>query len=90
MAKKAATTPKNPFIYQDYVSPDYFCDRTAETEELIRNLQNGLKTVLISPHRIGKTGLIHNTCFHKVPTYSHNSLTYSNNSLTFSNNSAPG
>lgn len=24
---------KNPFIYQGYVSPEYFCDRAEETEE---------------------------------------------------------
>lgn len=55
---------KNPFVYQGYVSPDYFCDRTEETEELIKNLQNGRNTVLISPRRIGKTGLIKNAFWH--------------------------
>ena len=23
---------KNPFVYQGYVSPDYFCDRTEDTK----------------------------------------------------------
>ena len=50
----------NPFVYQGYVSPDYFCDRITETKELIANLQNGRNTVLISPRRMGKTGLIQN------------------------------
>ena len=54
---------RNPFVYQGYVSPLYFCDRTEETEELIANLQNGRNTVLISPRRIGKTGLIKNAFF---------------------------
>lgn len=54
---------RNPFVYQGYVSPKYFCDRTEETEELIANLQNGRNTVLISPRRIGKTGLIKNTFY---------------------------
>ena len=54
---------KNPFVYQGYVSPEYFCDRTEETEELIANLQNGRNTVLISPRRIGKTGLIKNAFY---------------------------
>ena len=54
---------RNPFIYQGYVSPEYFCDRTEETEELIANLQNGRNTVLISPRRIGKTGLIKNAFY---------------------------
>lgn len=63
MAKKQVKALKNPFVYQGYVSPDYFCDRTVETEELIGNLQNGRNTVLISPRRIGKTGLIKNAFY---------------------------
>jgi AAA+ ATPase superfamily predicted ATPase len=65
MAKKTNNQLRNPFVYQGYVSPDYFCDRIVETEELIGNLQNGRNTVLISPRRIGKTGLIKNA-FHKL------------------------
>ena len=65
MAKKTNIQLRNPFVYQGYVSPDYFCDRITETEELIGNLQNGRNTVLISPRRIGKTGLIKNV-FHKL------------------------
>ena len=65
MAKKTNIQLKNPFVYQGYVSPNYFCDRIVETEELIGNLQNGRNTVLISPRRIGKTGLIKNT-FYKL------------------------
>ena len=65
MAKKTTVRLRNPFVYQGYVSPNYFCDRIAETEELIGNLQNGRNTVLISPRRIGKTGLIKNT-FYKL------------------------
>ena len=64
MAKKKVEKIKNPFIYQGYVSPYYFCDRTEETEELIENLQNGRNTTLISPRRIGKTGLIRNAFYH--------------------------
>ena len=65
MAKKTNIRLRNPFVYQGFVSPEYFCDRIVETEELIRNLQNGRNTVLISPRRIGKTGLIKNT-FYKL------------------------
>jgi AAA+ ATPase superfamily predicted ATPase len=65
MAKKTNIKLRNPFVYQGYVSPNYFCDRVVETEELIGNLQNGRNTVLISPRRIGKTGLIKNA-FHKI------------------------
>jgi len=64
MAKKKVEKIGNPFIYQGYVSPYYFCDRTEETEELIANLQNGRNTTLISPRRIGKTGLIRNAFYH--------------------------
>jgi AAA+ ATPase superfamily predicted ATPase len=63
MAKNSQNL-RNPFVYQGYVSPTYFCDRTVETEELIANLQNGRNTVLISPRRIGKTGLIKNAFYY--------------------------
>lgn len=68
MAKEKTINLRNPFVYQGYVSPTYFCDRTEETEELISNLQNGRNTVLISPRRIGKTGLIKNAFHHIMQT----------------------
>ena len=46
----------NPFIYQGYESPEYFCDREAETATLLSHLKNGRNVTLISQHRIGKTG----------------------------------
>ena len=52
---------QNPFVYEGYEGPDYFCDRTVETEKLIANLTNGRNTTLISPRKIGKTGLIRHT-----------------------------
>ena len=52
----------NPFITYGYESATYFCDRKAETKELITMLTNGNHTALISPRRMGKTGLIHH-CF---------------------------
>lgn len=48
----------NPFITSGYLSPAYFCDRVAETDVLLRNLTNGNHVALISPRRLGKTGLI--------------------------------
>ena len=54
----------NPFIYQGYESPEYFCDREAETKTLLSHLKNGRNITLISPRRIGKTGLIKNTFYH--------------------------
>lgn len=35
----------------------YFCNRKAETAQLIRNIKNSTHTVLISPRRYGKTSL---------------------------------
>ena len=55
---------KNPFIVSGYVSADYFCDREVETEELTQALVNGRNTVIVSPRRMGKTGLIEH-CFHQ-------------------------
>ena len=48
----------NPFILKPFKSKEYFCDREQETEEIIRNITNGRHTTLISPRRLGKTGLI--------------------------------
>ena len=54
----------NPFIYQGYESPEYFCDREVETKTLMSHLKNGRNVTLISPRRLGKTGLIKNTFYH--------------------------
>src|SRR5579883_2974989 len=35
----------------------YFCNRVAETKQLLRNINNCTHTVLISPRRYGKTSL---------------------------------
>ncbi|MBQ3710202.1 MAG: ATP-binding protein [Bacteroidales bacterium] len=53
----------NPFLYQGYESPEYFCDRVSETEQLVAHLHNGRNVTLISPRRIGKTGLIQNAFY---------------------------
>ena len=50
--------PENPFILDPFKSKEYFCDREKETEDIIRNVENGRNTTLISPRRLGKTGLI--------------------------------
>lgn len=52
----------NPFLTFGYHSAEYFCDRVAETEELTSLLTNGNNVTLISPRRMGKTGLL-NHCF---------------------------
>ena len=55
-------TPINPFITNGYISPDYFCDREVESKEIIRSMVNGDNLALMSPRRLGKSGLIHH-CF---------------------------
>jgi len=35
MAKKRQKQLKNPFVYEGYEGPDYFCDRIEETEKVI-------------------------------------------------------
>lgn len=55
---------KNPFITSGYISPEYFCDRKAESENLIKEIMNGNNLALISSRRMGKTGLIKH-CFQK-------------------------
>lgn len=55
----------NPFFTIGYGGPEYFCDREAETEKLIEALTNGRNVALISPRRLGKTGLIQHV-FHKL------------------------
>jgi AAA+ ATPase superfamily predicted ATPase len=52
----------NPFVTGGYVSQDYFCDRVQESQEVIRILTNGNNLVILSPRRMGKTGLIEH-CF---------------------------
>ena len=62
---KKNSTPPNPFILTGYVSPSYFCDREQESHKLISALQNGRNVTLISPRRMGKTGLIRHV-FHQI------------------------
>ncbi|OFX25284.1 MAG: hypothetical protein A2033_07580 [Bacteroidetes bacterium GWA2_31_9] len=48
----------NPFLVKGYYSKELFCDREEEIKMLLRNVSNGIDTTLISPRRMGKTGLI--------------------------------
>jgi len=49
---------KNPFLLYGYDGPEYFCDRESETKHIISALHNGRNITLLSPRRMGKTGLI--------------------------------
>ncbi|MDP3433165.1 MAG: ATPase, partial [Bacteroidota bacterium] len=63
-------TVTNPFITGGYVPEEYFCDRVQESKEVIRTLSNGNNLAIISPRRMGKTGLIEH-CFHQPEIRDH-------------------
>jgi len=56
---------ENPFILSVYVSRQYFCNRTKETETIINSIKNKRNITLISYRRLGKSGLIKHV-FHKL------------------------
>lgn len=53
----------NPFLIVGYQGPEYFCDREKETEVILSALHNGRNITLVSPRRMGKTGLIKNVFY---------------------------
>ena len=55
--------PNNPFLIAGYNSPEFFCDRKAETATILDALHNGRNITLIAPRRMGKTGLIHHAFY---------------------------
>ena len=63
MAKEKQKPLDNPFVYQGYEGPEYFCDRFEETNNMMSALKNGRNITLISPRKIGKTGLISHTFY---------------------------
>lgn len=42
---------RNPFLTSGYESPEYFCDRVAETKDLIEALENDRNVTLMAPRR---------------------------------------
>ena len=57
--------PNNPFLITGYHGPEYFCDRDTETASIVQAMYNGRNLTLISPRRMGKTGLIHHA-YHQL------------------------
>lgn len=49
---------QNPFKVGRLIPDEYFCDRDQETATLIKHVANGRNVALISPRRLGKSGLI--------------------------------
>ena len=54
----------NPFILSPAIPDGLFCDRRSESAALVKSILNQENVVLISPRRVGKTGLIYH-CFHQ-------------------------
>lgn len=48
----------NPFLTVGYISTEYFCDREKELSDLEKFIKSQNNVTLISPRRLGKTGLI--------------------------------
>ncbi len=65
----------NPFVLSPTIPDELFCDRQSESVSLIKSIQNQENVVLISPRRVGKTGLIYH-CFNQ-PEISDNYITVS-------------
>jgi tetratricopeptide (TPR) repeat protein len=51
--------PPNPFPIGGYAGPEFFCDREKETDGMVSALLNRRNVSLVSPRRVGKSGLIH-------------------------------
>ncbi len=57
---------KNPFVVIGKIDAKYFCDRKVESQKIDKMISNGNNLVLISPRRMGKTGLIHHCYDYKL------------------------
>lgn len=53
------TRLNNPFVVYGYKGPEYFCDREAESNQICSALRGERNVTLVSPRRMGKTGLIY-------------------------------
>ena len=67
MGKEKRKELENPFVYKGYEGSMYFCDREQETENMVSALKNGRNITLLSPRKIGKTGLIKHA-FNRIST----------------------
>ena len=54
----------NPFVLSPAIPDEFFCDRQNESASLLKSINNQENIVLISPRRVGKTGLIYH-CFNQ-------------------------
>ena len=65
----------NPFVLSPAIPDKLFCDRQTEAATLVKSITNQENVVLISPRRVGKTGLIYH-CFN-LPVIRDNYVTVS-------------
>ncbi|MFA5972007.1 MAG: ATP-binding protein [Lentimicrobiaceae bacterium] len=56
--------PQNPFPTFEYISPEYFCDRETELQQIIESVDNQRNITIISRRRLGKTALIRQSFYH--------------------------
>ncbi|MCD8387906.1 MAG: ATPase [Bacteroidales bacterium] len=64
MSSEEQRRPNNPFVVGRYVGGEYFCDREEETRFMLKQIENERDMALISPRRMGKTGLVRHV-FHQ-------------------------
>jgi len=57
---KEKVVMNQPFSFGIATYGELFTDRESETKRLIKNFENGVNTLIISPRRWGKTSLVHN------------------------------
>lgn len=48
----------NPFVIGRYAGVEYFCDREEQLQFLDKSIKNGRDVAVISPRRMGKSGLV--------------------------------
>ena len=65
---------ENPFLVKGYISPKYFCNRIAETNDISNAVINGRDVTLFSLRRMGKSGLLDNVGFHLKSKHSYTYL----------------
>jgi uncharacterized protein len=54
----------NPFPTSEYISPEFFCDRETELQQIIDSIDNQRNITIISRRRLGKTALIKHCFYH--------------------------
>lgn len=54
----------NPFQTIEYISPEYFCDRDTELQQIIDSINNQRNITIVSQRRLGKTALIKHCFYH--------------------------